>query len=89
MMLSRFRKHISSVLHLPVLWRLCTKRVMRWSREKLPVPLKEEPRGGVAVLTRTHHQARAAQHFCIEGCGFSAVELRVKGMPFAVESRVS
>ena len=36
--------------------------------------------GGVAVLTRTHHQARTAQHFCIEGCGFSAVELRVKGV---------
>ena len=34
----------------------------------------------VAVLTRAHHQARAAQHFCIEGCGFSAVELRVKGV---------
>ena len=36
--------------------------------------------GGVAVLTHAHHQARTAQHFCAEGCGFSAVEIRATGV---------
>ena len=36
--------------------------------------------GGVAVISRSHLKARAAQHFTVEGCGFCAADLRVKGV---------
>ena len=36
--------------------------------------------GAVAVRARTHLQAKARQHFVVEGCGYCAVELRVKGV---------
>ena len=37
-------------------------------------------KGGVAVLTKTHIQSRVMQHFTVEGCGFCAVEIRVRGV---------
>ena len=37
-------------------------------------------KGGVAVLTKTHLQSRVMQHFTVEGCGFCAVEIRVRGV---------
>ena len=37
-------------------------------------------KGGVAVLTKTHIQSREMQHFTVEGCGFCAVEIRVRGV---------
>ena len=36
--------------------------------------------GGVAILSRTQFKARTVQHFTIEGCGFCAAEVRVKGV---------
>ena len=36
--------------------------------------------GGVALISRSHLKARAAQHFTVEGCGFCAADLRVKGV---------
>ena len=37
-------------------------------------------KGGVAVLTKTHLQSRVMQRFTVEGCGFCAVEIRVRGV---------
>ena len=36
--------------------------------------------GGVALMSRSHLKARAVQHFTVEGCGFCAADLRVKGV---------
>ena len=36
--------------------------------------------GGVAIFSKTHFKARTVQHFTIEGCGFCAAEVRVKGV---------
>ena len=41
---------------------------------------KQGTKGGVAVLTRSHLQMSTAQQFTIEGCGYCAVEVRVKGV---------
>ena len=41
---------------------------------------KQGTKGGVAVLTRSHLQMSTAQQFTTEGCGYCAVEVRVKGV---------
>ena len=42
--------------------------------------------GGVAILSRTQFKARTVQHFTIEGCGFCAAEVRVKGVSLLLVS---
>ncbi|CAE7348380.1 unnamed protein product [Symbiodinium microadriaticum] len=42
--------------------------------------------GGVAIFSRTQFKARTVQHFTIEGCGFCAAEVRVKGVSLLLVS---
>ena len=42
--------------------------------------------GGVAIFSRTQFKARTVQHFTIEGCGFCAAEVRVRGVSLLLVS---
>ena len=42
--------------------------------------------GGVAILSRTQFKARTVQHFTVEGCGYCAAEVRVKGVSLLLVS---
>ena len=37
-------------------------------------------------MTKTHLQSRVMQHFTVEGCGFCAVEIRVRGVSLLLRS---
>ena len=47
---------------------------------------KKGTHGGVAILSKTQFKARTVQHFSIEGCGFCAAEVRVKGVSLLLVS---
>ena len=49
-------------------------------------PGRKGTHGGVAVLVRSHLQARTTFHFTVEGCGFSSVTLRIRGISLLLVS---
>ena len=49
-------------------------------------PGRKGTHGGVAVLARSHLQARTTFHYTEEGCGFSSVSLRIRGISLLLVS---
>ena len=80
MMLSFCRKLIYGEERCRMQWRPCTRFGFEMVGGEAFSTARHGTKGGVAVLTKTHIQSRVMQHFTVEGCGFCAVEIRVRGV---------
>ena len=80
MMLSSYRKRTFEEEHCRMQWRPLHKVGFEMVGGEAFSTSRHGTKGGVAVLTKTHLQSRVMQHFTVEGCGFCAVEIRVRGV---------